>query len=77
MRFLVEAFDKTTDFQASAIELPEGYAEQLKSIMGWKTEQQGWEGYDLTLQQLRAIEALTHHSFEDSRYYFQLTCNGI
>ncbi len=76
MRFLVEAFDKKTDFQASVTELPENCAEQLKSIMGWKTEQQGWEGYDLNQQQLKAIEALIHKPIEDPRYYFQLTCNG-
>ncbi|WP_277760930.1 DUF7683 domain-containing protein [Pseudomonas sp. A34-9] len=76
MRFLVEAFDKKTDFQTSVIELPENCTEQLKSIMGWKTEQQGWEGYDLNQQQIKAIEALIQKSIEDPRYYFQLTCNG-
>jgi hypothetical protein len=44
--------------------------------MGWKTEQQGWEGYDLNQQQIKAIEALIQKSIEDPRYYFQLTCNG-
>lgn len=72
----MEAFDKKTDFQAYVIELPKGCDEQIKTIMGWTTEQQGWEGYDLSPQQLSAIEKLLERPIQDQLYYFQLTCNG-
>jgi hypothetical protein len=76
LKYLVEAFDKQTDFQAYVIELPKGCDEQIKTIMGWTTEQQGWEGYDLSPQQLSAIENLLKRPIRDPLYYFQLTCNG-
>jgi hypothetical protein len=72
----VEAFDKKTDFQAYAIGLPHGCDEQIKTIMGWTTEQQGWEGYDLTHVQLSALETLTGKPLQNPLYYFQLTGNG-
>ena len=76
MRFLIEAFDKQTDYQVSVTEIPKEYAEHIKSIMGWTTKQQGWEGYDLNQKQVQAFEKLMQISIADSRYYFQLTCNG-
>ena len=75
MRFLVEAFDIETDFQAFVIELPQGCDEQIKAIMGWKEEPQGWEGYDLSQPQMQAIEELVGRSISDRNFYFQLTCN--
>ncbi|MCH4897306.1 hypothetical protein [Pseudomonas sp. B707] len=75
MRFLVEAFDIETDFQAFVIELPQGCDEQIKAIMVWKEEPQGWEGYDLSQPQMQAIEELAGRSIEDRNFYFQLTCN--
>jgi agmatine/peptidylarginine deiminase len=76
LRFLIEAFDKQTDYQVSITEIPTEYAEHIKSIMGWTTKQQGWEGYDLNQNQVQAFEKLMQISIADSRYYFQLTCNG-
>lgn len=76
MRFLIEAFDKQTDDQVSVTEIPKEHAEHIKSIMGWTTKQQGWEGYDLNQKQVQAFEKLMQISIADSRYYFQLTCNG-
>ncbi|WP_338582538.1 hypothetical protein [Pseudomonas sp. MAG733B] len=76
MRFLLEAFDKDTDFQMFVVELPQGRDEQIKTIMGWTTEQQGWEGYNLSPQQLVEIEKLVGKSIDQARCYFQLTCNG-
>lgn len=75
MKFLVEAFDKQSNFQVFVIELPQGCDEQIKTIMGWTKEQQGWEGYDLSQKQLRAIEKLLDSPIEDPLYYFQITCN--
>jgi hypothetical protein len=75
LRFLVEAFDKKTDFQAFVVELPQGCDEQIKSIMSWTTDQQGWEGYNLSPTQLSAIERLIGKSIQDTDHYFQLTCN--
>jgi len=75
LRFLVEAFDKKTDFQAFVVELPQGCDEQIKSIMSWTTDQQGWEGYNLSPTQLSAIERLIGKSIQDTEHYFQLTCN--
>lgn len=74
MRYLIEAFDKKTDFQAFVIELPTDCEHELNTIMQW-SKQQGWEGYDLTQAQVSAIEALIGNPFSDPLYYFQLTCN--
>ncbi|MCP1474835.1 myo-inositol-hexaphosphate 3-phosphohydrolase [Pseudomonas sp. EB276 TE3739] len=76
MRFLIEAFDKQTDYQVWVAEIPKEYEEHIESIMGWTTKQQGWEGYDLDQNQVQAFEKLMQISIADSRYYFQLTCNG-
>jgi hypothetical protein len=75
LRFLVEAFDKKTDFQAFVVELPAGCDEQIKTIMGWTKEQHGWEGYDLSPQQIQAIEKIIGRSIVNQDFYFQLTCN--
>ncbi|WP_423251807.1 DUF7683 domain-containing protein, partial [Pseudomonas viridiflava] len=47
MKYLLEAFDRKTEFLAFAKEIPAGNDERLKSIMGWTSEQWGDEGYNL------------------------------
>ncbi|PWK29950.1 DUF7683 domain-containing protein [Pseudomonas sp. OV226] len=76
MKYLVEAFYKETDFQAFVVELPQDCDVQIKSIMGWTRNQQGWEGYNLSQLQLSAIEKIIGRPIYDSDHYFQLTCNG-
>jgi hypothetical protein len=44
--------------------------------MGWTTDQQGWEGYNLTSEQLGALEGIRGKKINDSAYLFQLTCNA-
>lgn len=55
--------------------LPNGYDEQLKAIMGWTVDQQGGEGYNLTTEQLDALEEILGKKIYDPAYLFQLTCN--
>jgi hypothetical protein len=56
--------------------LPQDCDVQIKSIMGWTRNQQGWEGYNLSQLQLSAIEKIIGRPIYDSDHYFQLTCNG-
>ncbi|TBN49868.1 hypothetical protein [Pseudomonas sp. BGI-2] len=75
MIYRVEAFDIETEFLAFKVDVPDGLYDQLKSIMGWSSNQQGWEGYNLSPLQLSAIERLIGKSIHDPDHHFQLTCN--
>jgi|GEM_PF-903238 len=70
--YVIEAFDKETEFLAFEEELPNGYDEQLKAIMGWTSSQQGWEGHNLTRAQLSALEEILGKDIYDSAYLFHL-----
>ncbi|CAI8735815.1 Phage protein [Pseudomonas sp. IT-P253] len=75
MIYVIEAFDKKTELLAFEEELPNGQDEKLKAIMGWTADQQGWEGYNLTTEQLGALEEILGKKVYDPAYLFQLTCN--
>jgi len=76
MIYVIEVFDKKTELIAFEEELPSGYEKELKEIMGWTTDQQGWEGYNLTTDQLAALEGVLGKKIYDPAYLFQLTCNA-
>jgi hypothetical protein len=76
MRYCVEAFDIGTELLSFKKNLPEGCDEQLKAVMGWTQNQQGWEGYNLTQLQLSAIEKIIGKPIHDLDQYFQITCNA-
>lgn len=75
MIYLIEAFDKESGFLAFEEELPSGSDQAIKTIMGWTEEQQGWEGYDLSHEQLGALEKLLGKEIYNPAYKFQLSCN--
>jgi hypothetical protein len=56
--------------------LPSGCDENLAAIMNWSCKQEGWEGYDLSNDQLAALEKLLGRNVFDPKFTFQLTCNG-
>ena len=45
--------------------------------MEWKTEQQRWEGYDLSADQLIALSKLVGEPFDALAYDFQLSVNSV
>lgn len=75
MIYLIEAFDKNTELLAFEEQLPNGNDENLKTIMGWTADQKGCEGYNLTREQLGALEDLLGKKIYDPTCFFQLTCN--
>ncbi|MGP6422029.1 DUF7683 domain-containing protein [Pseudomonas putida] len=75
MIYLIEAFDKESGFLAFEKELPSGSDQSIKAIMGWTMEQEGWEGYDLSHEQLSALEKLLGKKVYNPTYKFQLSCN--
>jgi hypothetical protein len=75
LKYIIEAFDKDTEFLAFEIDLPEGCETQLAAVMGWTMPQRGDEGYNLSAEQATAIEALARRQFYDNAHIFQLTCN--
>lgn len=75
MIYLIEAFDKENGFLAFEEELPSGSHQAIKTIMGWTVEQHGWEGYDLSHEQLGALEKLLGKEIYNPAYKFQLSCN--
>ena len=75
MKYIIEAFDKETGFLAFEIELPEGCDSHISEIMGWATTPRGEEGYNLSANQIAAIEKVAGRQFYDSSSIFQLTCN--
>ena len=76
MKYVIEAFDKTTELLVFEFVIPAIHDEQVKVIMEWTTEQQGWEGYDLRADQLVALDKLANENFDTSAYDFQLTVNA-
>ena len=75
MKYIVEAFDKETEFLAFEVDLPEGCDTELAAIMNWTSAQRGDEGYNLSSAQVEAIEKLASRQFYDQNHIFQLTCN--
>ena len=75
MKYMIEAFDKRSGFLEFEEELPSGLDEAIKKIMGWTTDQQGSEGYDLSRGQIEALEKLMEKKIYDSFFKFQLSCN--
>ncbi|WP_166219019.1 DUF7683 domain-containing protein [Pseudomonas atagonensis] len=75
MIYLIEAFDKESGFLAFEEKLPSGSDQAIKTIMGWTVEQQGWEGYDLSHEQLGALEKLLGKEIYNPAYKFQLSSN--
>lgn len=75
MKYIVEAFDKETEFLAFEVDLPEGCDTELAAIMNWTSAQRGDEGYNLNSAQVEAIEKLASRQFYDQNHIFQLTCN--
>jgi len=75
MKYMIEAFDKRSGFLEFEEELPSGLDEAIKKIMGWTTDQQGWEGYDLSRAQIEALEKLLSKKISDPVFKFQLSCN--
>lgn len=75
MIYLIEAFYEESGFLAFEEELPTGSDQAIKTIMGWTVEQQGWEGYDLSHEQLGALQKLLRKEIYHPAYKFQLSCN--
>ena len=75
MIYVIEVFDKETELLVFEEELPSGYDQEIKVIMRWTAEQQGWEGYNLTNEQLDALEGILGKKIYDPAYLFQLSCN--
>jgi len=75
LKYIIEAFDKETGFLAFEIELPEGCDSHISEIMGWATTPRGEEGYNLSANQIAAIEKVAGRQFYDNSSIFQLTCN--
>ena len=76
MKYVIEAFDKTTELLVFEFVIPAIHDEQVKVMMEWTTQQQGWEGYDLRADQLVALDKLANENFDTSAYDFQLTVNA-
>ena len=77
MKYVVEAFNKTTELLAFEVAIPACYDIEVKRIMEWTTEQQGWDGYDLRVDQLIALGKLVGEPFDASAYGFQLSVNSV
>jgi hypothetical protein len=76
MIYVIEAFYRDNELLAFEEELPAGKDQDVKRIMGWTADQQGWEGYNLTIEQLGALENLLGKKIYDPAYLFQLSCNA-
>lgn len=75
MKYIIEAFDKKTEFLSFKTNLPKGHDAQLAQIMEWSMPQRGGEGYNMTRDQIAAIETLAGRQFYDEVHLFQITCN--
>lgn len=75
MIYIIEAFDRVSEFLVFEEQLPKEYDQELKAIMGWTSDQQGREGYDLTSEQLEALEGILGKKIHNPALIFQLSCN--
>lgn len=73
MKYIIEAFDKKTEFLAFKVNLPDGCDSQLAQIMKWTPPPRGGEGYNMTMDQIAAIEAIAGRPFYDDAHIFQIT----
>jgi hypothetical protein len=73
MIYKIEAFDKKTEFLAFKVNLPDGCDSQLAQIMKWSPLPRGGEGYNMTMDQIAAIEVIAGKPFYDDAYIFQIT----
>lgn len=73
MIYIIEAFDKKTEFLAFKVILPNGYDSQLAQIMEWASPPRGGEGYNMSMDQIAAIEGIGGRPFYDDAHIFQLT----
>lgn len=76
MKYIIEAFDKTTELLAFEVAIPAIFGEKVEMIMAWETEQEGWEGYDLSADQLAKLQKLVSEQLDTSAYDFQLSVNA-
>ena len=77
VKYAVAAYNKSDEFLAFKIEIPEDKLGYLKNIMNWDDDEfesfldAGWV-YDLTIEQVKLMENVLGKQFYSDLYDFQI-----
>ncbi|NNB47066.1 DUF7683 domain-containing protein [Pseudomonas chlororaphis] len=75
MKHEVVAFDRDTEREAFSIDLPGENLEQLTALMGWQEPDDPIYEYELSDEQIAALEKLIGRHFHSPDYLFFLSCS--
>lgn len=76
MNHSVNAFDRNTELLVLEVKVPSERFEDLAEIIGWTSSAETIFEYDLSVSQIRRIEALIGKAFYDDGYDYQLSCSA-
>ncbi|MDC5805433.1 hypothetical protein OPW36_17355 [Vibrio europaeus] len=77
MKVVIEAFDKKSELLLSEIELKSSHVDEVSKILGLSEDDlqfllAGAGGFDISTEQVKAIEAIIGESFYSSQCDYQL-----
>jgi len=76
MKHSVRAFYKTTERLAFKVEIPSESFEQLTELMDWQEPDDPIYEYELSDEQIAALEKLIGRRFHSPDYLFFLSCSA-
>ena len=76
MKHSVRAFYKTTERLAFKVEIPSESFEQLTELMEWQEPDDPIYEYELSDEQIAALEKLIGRDFHHPDYLFFLSCSA-
>lgn len=74
MKHVIEVFDKHSEELLLSVEIPKSRHEELAKLMDWQTPEDEFDGYDLSLEQVRTLEDWTGRTLRDENHIVQLVC---
>jgi hypothetical protein len=74
MKHVIEVFDKRTEELLQSVEVPSDRREDLAKLMNWLQPEDEFDGYDLSPEQIDALEQWTGKALNDENHIVQLVC---
>jgi len=74
MKHVIEVFDRHSEELLLSVEVPNSRHKELAKLMDWHTPEDEFDGYDLSLEQVRTLEDWTGRTLRDENHIVQLVC---
>ncbi|VVQ04066.1 DUF7683 domain-containing protein [Pseudomonas silesiensis] len=74
MKHVIEVFDRHSEERLLSVEIPNSRHKELAKLMAWHTPEDEFDGYDLSLEQVRTLEGWTGRTLRDENHIVQLVC---